>query len=128
MILLRHTRGIQATYGTLKFKEFECKTVELPWRNNESMISCIPEGVYDYEVLESSPSIKYPHVWIKDVPKRSGIKIHIANYVWQLRGCVAVGREFADIDRDGVIDVTESGATLKELIKLIPLQGQIEIK
>jgi len=92
------------------------------------MISCIPEGVYDYEVLESSPSIKYPHVWIKDVPKRSGIKIHIANYVWQLRGCVAVGREFADIDRDGVIDVTESGATLKELIKLIPLQGQIEIK
>ena len=27
--------------------------LELPWRGNEPYVSCIPEGLYDYEVRHS---------------------------------------------------------------------------
>lgn len=126
---LQRTRKTRlATYGTLRYNDFECKTIELPWLDNEPSISCIPEGMYDYEVIDQSPSIDYPHVWIKDVPGRAGIKIHVANYVFQLRGCIAVGKDHKDIDRDGVIDVTESRNTLNKLLKVVPRQGKIQIQ
>ena len=116
------------TYGELFYKNFKCKTMELPWLNNQVRISCIPAGVYDYEVLERSEAIPYKHIWIKEVPGRSGIKIHVANYVRELRGCIAVGRNYADIDKDGVIDLTASRDTLNELMTLIPTEGTIEIE
>ena len=27
-------------------KVFECKTLELPWKANETNVSCVPKGVY----------------------------------------------------------------------------------
>jgi len=106
---------------------FSCATLELPWRDNATGASCIPKGVYMAEKLQSSGAIKYPHIWIKDVPGRSGIKIHRANYVEHLRGCIGVGKTHADIDGDGDIDITSSTDTLNRLMSVLPDQFVIEI-
>ena len=109
---------------------YRCSMVELPWRDNQSgdtwqEASRIPAGRYKLERLESSPSFDYPHLWVheegeRDVEGRVGIKWHIANYARQLRGCGAPGREFVDLDGDGVLDVTHSEDTLNELLDILP--------
>lgn len=99
---------------------FKFKGIELPWRNNERGISCIPPGIYDGIATTRWSNKKYA-LLINDVPDRSEIMVHTANYVHQLLGCLAPGKTFADIDRDGVIDVTSSQNTMDEIQKIIPI-------
>ena len=102
-------------------KVFECKSLELPWRGNKRNVSCIPRGIYHVAHRNSK---KYgDHLHIEDVPDRDFILIHAANYVKQLEGCMAVGATYADIDRDGVTDVTSSKNTLKKLVDIVPIDG-----
>lgn len=65
-----------------------CFTIELPWLNNKSQVSCIPEGRYE---LEKRFSEKYKHhLLVKGVAKRSYILIHPANDAKkELKGCIA---------------------------------------
>jgi len=110
---------------------WSCRTIELPFRDNERWISCIPPGRYVAEVVERSPSFDYPHVWVHDrgshaaAGTRTGIKIHIANFARQLDGCIAVGRQFRDLDGDGVVDVTDSEKTLKNLLEQMPAKTEL---
>ena len=102
-------------------KIFECVTLELPWKGNKTNLSCIPRGVYHVSHRESE---KYGnHLHIEDVKDRSYILIHVANYVSQLRGCIALGSSFADINRDGILDVTSSRNTLNKLVDIVPIGG-----
>lgn len=91
--------------------------LELPWKNNQHDVSCIPKGVYRLTPIESEERGKY--FSIPDVCSRDQIRMHTANYVHQLKGCQAPGKSFADINQDGLIDVTASQKTLAELVKLI---------
>lgn len=107
--------------------EFKCKTLELPYKDNERNVSCIPEGHYNV-VQRSSP--KYGnHLHVLDVPNRSLILFHHANFAGSknprtghsdLRGCIAVGREFRDISGDGILDVVDSKNTMKALMDVAP--------
>lgn len=67
-----------------------CNSLELPWRDNTPQRSCIPTGVYRV-VLAWSPAFKRDLPLLLDVPGRSGIRIHRANYPRELRGCIALG-------------------------------------
>jgi|3_EtaG_2_1085321.scaffolds.fasta_scaffold15267_5 hypothetical protein len=119
------TLGALVVFDGLE-KVFECKTCELPWKANLRNVSCIPRGVYQVSHRES---VKYgDHLHIEDVENRSYILIHVANFEEQLRGCVAVGKTYADIDGDGDLDITSSRTTLKKLLNIIPIDGiQLEI-
>ena len=65
-----------------------CSTIELPWKNNEPRISCIPEGKYGL-VKRYSPHHQW-HFELKDVPGRQLILIHPANdAIHELQGCIA---------------------------------------
>jgi hypothetical protein len=65
-----------------------CSTIELPWKNNEPRISCIPEGRY-WLLKRYSPRHKW-HLELKDVPGRQLILIHPANDARnELQGCIA---------------------------------------
>lgn len=65
-----------------------CHSIELPWRENERRISCIPEGTYP---MRKRNSKKYKeHLEIPDVENRAAILIHCANNAEkELRGCIA---------------------------------------
>jgi hypothetical protein len=78
---------------------FECCTLELAWNENKRNISCIPTGEYNVKIRESE---KYGlHYQVENVMMRDYILIHPANYYTQLRGCIAVGKTFYDINKDG---------------------------
>lgn len=95
--LLREYRK-EGTFGVMTLEDGAVfATVERPWLDNKPGISCIPEGVYRL-ALRVSPIIqrtthdKYQRGWeVTDVPKRSMIMIHIANFVHELQGCIGVG-------------------------------------
>lgn len=90
-------------------------TLELPWKENQRRISCIPVGTYK---IKKHISPKFGKCfWVLDVPNRSEILIHPANYTRQLLGCIAVGLDHADINKDGELDVISSKKALGELLK-----------
>lgn len=92
-----------------------CKTMELPWINNDRNVSCIPEATYVCVREAFTVKHPYPHFRIMDVPGRSGILIHKITYVKDLRGCIGVGEAFQDLNKDGVPDIVRSTIALQEL-------------
>ena len=77
------------TNGTLfRSDRFLCHTIELPWKNNERSISCIPEGCYKI-VPRFSKRFQH-HLLLKKVFGRSLILMHPANDALnELEGCIA---------------------------------------
>ena len=65
-----------------------CSSIELPWKANQSRVSCIPEGVYE---LKKRYSPKHGHhLQVINVPGRDLILLHPANdALKELMGCIA---------------------------------------
>jgi hypothetical protein len=126
VILKRTHTNVFETLGELIYKGVVvAKTLELPWRNNTRRVSCIPEGTY-LVIIRSNH--KYGlHFHVTQVPSRSYILIHHANYYSDLLGCIGVGQEHVDIDKDGLKDVNHSRRTMKILLKLLPEKFELKI-
>lgn len=85
--------------GELRVDGATMFTLEPPWRFNAPYESCVPNG--DYELVRFSGP-RWPNTWeLKDVPGRSAILIHPANYVVHprtgrhlLMGCIAPGESW----------------------------------
>ncbi len=105
---------------------FVCKTLELPWKNNQHQISCIPTGTYDV-VPRFSPE-HGQHFHVINVPDRDMILIHEGNYHFNFLGCIGVGQDFSDMNKDGQTDITNTKATLAQLVKVAPNGFRLTIK
>lgn len=93
---------------------FECKTIELEWKNNAANVSCVPMGFYTIK-FEWSPKFNM-NLWeLKGVPGRSEAKIHVANYYTEIQGCIAVGDMHTKLNSDPYPDVRNSRNTLERL-------------
>lgn len=99
-------------------------TLELPFLNNKTKVSCIPEGTYK-AVLHDSPTFGRC-LWLKDVPNRTEILIHAGNTFKNTEGCILIGKDLVDINGDGFVDVVSSQVAMKQLLAEIN-QNQIEI-
>jgi len=97
--LCRLMRSDQGTRGKLYYGDFECETLELPWRDNQRSISCIPAGEYPVKIRISP---KYGEIyWVQNVPERSFILIHWGNwagdeskgYKSNVNGCILLGKQ-----------------------------------
>lgn len=65
-----------------------CNTIELPWKENQNRVSCIPEGIYRVR-KRFSPKFKW-HLEIFKVRNRDFILFHPANNALkELNGCIA---------------------------------------
>lgn len=88
-------------------------TLELPWLNNTHEISCIPEGVYECQKRSGRVTLdgaSRPIVYeVQDVPNRTGILIHPGNTAKDTHGCILVGREYTEIDRQPAIGDSQIG-------------------
>jgi hypothetical protein len=105
----------------------EWDSMELPWLNNQQYISCVPIGIYT-AIRHYSPKFG-ECLWIQDVPGRSEILVHYANYHYDLLGCIGIGQDLAYIDQDKDIDITSSRKSMRELMELIEGDAiEIEIK
>jgi hypothetical protein len=89
VLVLSRTYFPEGTNGKLACDgQFICCTIELPWRENEKRVSCIPEGYY---LLRKRYSRKFQwHIEVVAVKKRSSILLHPANNAMsELNGCIA---------------------------------------
>lgn len=125
MIVLSTWMNADCTLGRLQCGDFRCFTLELPWRDNQRSISCIPAGVYSAGLYQSPRHGMV--VLFDDVPNRSMIEIHAGNYTRQIEGCVLVGDSIRYLDGDSVPDVTNSRATLLDLLSLLPDRFQVQV-
>lgn len=100
-------------------------TLELPWKNNEHQISCIPKGIYD--VVKRYTKERGWHFHILNVPDRDIVLMHVGNYFTDILGCVLPGKGLADINGDGKLDVTASRPALNALLKIMPEKFKLEI-
>lgn len=111
---------------------FNFRTLELPWKDNKKSISCIlpaPGSTADYLVIKMPPTTKrpYEYFWVQDVPGRTSILWHPGNYTKQILGCCLPGEEHKDIDKDGILDITNTKETLKILTALMPPKFKLTI-
>jgi hypothetical protein len=90
---------------SLDFDSFTCYTVENKKKS-------IPAGIYNV-TFQMSKKFKRmtPHI---DVPHRTFIEIHNANYPSQLEGCIAVGDK---IDGDAVNNSMITDIKLESILK-----------
>lgn len=115
MILLeRYAYCPTHTEGVLSIGEWDCYTLERPWENNRPGRSCIPEGTYKAKIGRYNAG-GYRCIELLEVPGRTEIKIHGANRVDQLRGCIAPGLRWGAMQNQRA--VLQSRATLEELLE-----------
>ena len=117
--LYRTSKTDKETLGELQVSDFKCYTLELPDLNNDGIEgnefqkSCIPEGVYK---VKSHVSKKFGKCfWVLGVPNRTAILIHAGNFHWHTKGCVLVGSDHKDRNKDGLLDVINSKVTMNIL-------------
>lgn len=93
------------TFGRLILPNTTLFTGELPWRNNQPSISCIPKGLYSV-YWSLSPRFGRKMLIVTPVTNRTGIRIHSANFMGdatkgyrsQLNGCIALGERLGKLD------------------------------
>ncbi len=96
IVLSRFETSDEGTFGRLNV--LGLYTGELPWRDNASNVSCIPEGTYPV-IWTYSPRFKREMYLLVGTEPRAGIREHPANlmgdaskgYKAQLNGCIAPG-------------------------------------
>ena len=95
VLTLSRTYFPDGTNGILECEgKIICLTIELPWKNNETKVSCIPEGKC---FIKKRYSKKFQwHLDVLDVKNRSFILFHPANNALQeLKGCIAPVTKFS---------------------------------
>ena len=94
LLIIRDTFTEESTIGELFLNgERMCDTLELPWKDNQRSISCIPEGVYKVRLrtARESATRDYLHLLVQDVPNRDYILFHRGNSAKDTSGCILVG-------------------------------------
>ena len=81
----------EGTLGVIRVDGELFYSVEKPWLDNAPNVSCVPEGTYKTSWRDSP---KFGETWhIKDVPDRTYILIHAANYPTDVHGCIGLGMQ-----------------------------------
>lgn len=120
------TLGHMTVFDGLE-KIFECKSLELPWKDNKKNVSCIPSGSYWVDKYLSPTKGRGIVFQFSNVPGRSNIQIHKGNYFTDILGCTLPGAGFTDINKDGYLDVYSSGRTMDKLLEIMPDKFKLTI-
>ena len=119
LLIIREEFTDKSTIGNLYLNgEWLCDTLELPYRDNQRSISCIPAGEYKVRLrtARESSTRDYLHLLVEDVKDRSYILFHRGNSAKDTRGCVLVG---IGREQDFVSNSTLAmGLLMKEIINL----------
>lgn len=100
--------------------------VELPWRENRTNESCIPPGRYRATVY-NAPSYDGLTLWVREVPGRTAILVHVGNSMADLDGCLAPGDEEGFWEERGELAVWNSADTMKAIIDLVRDAGEVDV-
>jgi hypothetical protein len=124
VIVVRIDHGLDGTFGRMFLPGGADRvSVEPPWRENRTAVSCIPPGRYECEINESPHFGLCPE--ILHVPGRTHVRIHAGNWAGDVEAgrrsdseaCILPGLRFATLD--GQPAVSGSRAALAELLNTV---------
>ena len=116
--LIRVASLDSGTFGVLKVNGVPfAVTAELPWRNNEKNVSCIPVGIYTCRRVNTP---KHGGTFeVQAVPNRSAILFHVGNIpVKDSEGCILVGEQFEQLQGKDAVLASRKG--FREFIEKTP--------
>lgn len=115
-ILQRLTSDDNGTFGILLINGRPYyTTLEPPWKNNQTNISCIPPGTYNATKMFSKHFQKTLFV-LQDVPDRDMIEFHIGNSIIDTHGCILLGMKFS-LNEYAIVD---SRIAFKDFMSQMP--------
>lgn len=125
MILNRTTFTDTSTIGELFIDgRFNCYTLELSARKQDSVKNCIPAGKYEVQITYST-RFKKDMPLLMDVPGYEGIRIHPGNSSVSTEGCILVGMtKENDWIGESVVAFNEVYAIIENKIK----QGKLYLE
>jgi hypothetical protein len=108
---------------------FTCRTLELPWRNNEPGVSCIMEDSYR-ATLWRSEHLDCDVLRLEDKHGRQNCLIHCGNFAGdvtdgmetQVQGCTLVGDRYGSLvndDGSSQVAILDSRLTLLRLVAFV---------
>ena len=121
--IYREKESDQGTEGFLSIPGigFSCFTLELPWRENRTNMSRVPNGTYKAKIVQSR---RFGRVYlVLEVPNRSAILTHAGNfagdstkgYKTHSHGCILLGKARGKIG--GQVAVLSSRLAMYDFIK-----------
>jgi len=116
---------LYGTFGALRIdgKVF-CVTLELPYRDNEKFISCIPTGEYKCQKITTE---KHGTTFIvKGVPNRTAILFHKGNTVDDVNGCIILAQYWGKLYGDRA--VLNSGTTFNSFMQKMFMFDEFDLK
>jgi hypothetical protein len=129
LIIARGPSSDEGTFGVATLGDQSWTSLELPWRENATNISCIPHGQYKTAKVYS-PRFSQLVFLLLNVPGRSEVEMHPANwagdmakgYFSNLRGCITLGQERGSIVTPTGREqsaVMRSGAAIRQLMQAV---------
>jgi hypothetical protein len=118
--------GVLTVFDKNNIPLFSCSSLELPNLGNQKNISAIPLGVYNcsYELHKKFGVCFRVH----SVAGRSGILIHVGNFLHEIQGCILVGTDARQQFNSGRYLVNSSRKTITSLSKILPSKFTLTIK
>lgn len=124
--LQRITKTSTGTFGLMMYGSLKWFSGERPWLNNQHGISCIPTGTYTCRWTYFPRAKKFDYM-VLNVPNRTGIFIHSANFPAQVEGCIFLGKTTGMMD--GQRGVFVSFPAIREFNEALNKEDfQLEIK
>ena len=122
VLILSRTYFPNGTNGKIECEgKLICLTIELPWKENETKVSCIPEGKY-FIKKRYSDKFKW-HLEVLNVENRKLILIHPANNaILELKGCIAPVTHFSGLGLG--LQSRKAFYKLKELVYKVLDRGE----
>lgn len=129
--LIRTSTSDQGTFGHLLCGDSHWWTGELPWKDNQPNLSCIPEGTYTAHYRADGKH--GPCYELENVPGRKEIQIHVGNwcgdteqgYHSDVLGCILLGKGRSRIKPHNLESqeaVAQSTRAIKELLDYMELE------
>lgn len=108
----RFTKNAFPQLGIVSLDEIPfCFSLELPDKNNEKLVSCIPSGKYicrrTFNRKTTGRLLIDTTFEVLKVPNRSGILFHVGNYMKDTNGCILLGQR-VDFEKFCVLDSTKA--------------------
>jgi len=123
-VIQRLTSSEHCTYGIwINDDKPLFATLELPWKDNQKDISCIPAGTYKI-MKQFSNHFQREVFLLYNVPNRNAVEIHIGNTVKDILGCIIVGMEYSMTD----YAIVCSRTAFDKLMSIMPSEFDLTIK
>lgn len=129
-IILQRLTSDTCTFGTILINNRPYYvTLELPWKNNQSNVSCIPPGIYKAIKMFSEKFQKIVYV-LQDVLGRDLIEFHIGNTVINTNGCILLGMSFSKTEEaivDSIIAFNDFMARMPETFTITVTDVAVDV-